>query len=150
LTISWKDVIVNQTSVYIDSDDIYTISTAVYHLTVVVADNGGARLSGAYVMIYQPSGLGYGLGITDDVGETVFQVPIGLYHIDAYYSTGYWLNTVTTQETLSNVEVNASATAEIHLTEFPPAIWSTIGFGMLISVIAGIALGVYLGFFRKR
>jgi hypothetical protein len=115
----------------------------------VVADNGGARLSGTYVMIYHPSGLGYGLGITDDTGETLFQVPTGLYNFDTHYNAGYWLNTVATQETLSNVEVNGSITAEIRLTEFPPAIWSTIGFVMIISVIAGIALGVYI-VIRKR
>ena len=147
--ILWKDVVVNQTTIYLNSDGPYTIETEVYQLTVSVVENNGAEVHGAYVMIYSSTGVGYGLATTDETGQALFKLPSGTYNIEVHYSAEYWLNMITTTATESAVAVDASTSKNIVLTEFPPPIWTTTGFLLLLTVIIVIAVGGTYTLYRK-
>jgi len=137
-TILWKDVIVQQTTVHVDSNGPYTIKTRVYQLTVQVFGNNGVPIHGAYVIVYTQSGVGYGLDTTDATGKALFKLPSGTYRIDAHYTSDYWLTVVKTSAT-EQVSVTASTSKNIILADFPPAIWSTTGFWLLISSVVAVA-----------
>jgi len=64
-TVLWKDLIVKQITIHVDSNGPYTIKTQVFQLTVNVFGNDGSIIHGAYVIIYTQSGVGYGLDLTD-------------------------------------------------------------------------------------
>ncbi len=145
-TILWKDIIVQQTTVQVDSNGPYTIKTRVYQLTVHVTANTGAPVDGAYVIVYTHAGVGYGLSITDTAGQAVFKLPAGTYRIDVHYVAGYWLTLVKTNAS-DTVQVTESMTTPIHLADFPPAIWSTLGFLLLLAVVVlvvAVAVAAYL------
>ncbi|MEM0007900.1 MAG: hypothetical protein QXR89_06525 [Candidatus Bathyarchaeia archaeon] len=133
-TILWKDVIVSQTTIYVDSDGPYTIRTKVYQLTVNLYGNDGKPIHGAYVIVYTMSGVGYGLDITDAAGKATFKLPSGSYRIEVYYTTDYWLTTVKSTAT-EQATITSSTTKGIVLSNFPPAIWTTTGFLLLIAII---------------
>jgi len=134
-TILWKDVMVKQATVYVNSDGPYTIKTDVYQLKVTVLGNNAVAVHGAYVIIYTQTGVGYGLDTTDAAGLAVFKLPKGTYNIEAHFSAEYWLKVVTTSATKQAVSVNASTSKTIVLTEFPPPIWTTTGFWLLMAVV---------------
>jgi len=150
-TILWKDVVVKQESVFADSDGPYTIKTQVYQLTVTVLGNNRATVHGAYVIIYTQTGVGYGLDTTDAAGQAVFKLPKGVYSIEAHYSAEYWLKVVTTSATETPFSVDASKTATIVLEEFPPPIWTTTGFLLLMALIAvSVFAALYIVFLSRR
>lgn len=148
-TILWKDIIVQQTTVQVNSDGPYTIKTRVYQLTVQVSANNGAPVDGAYVIVYTQSGVGYGLDITDATGRAIFKLPAATYRIDVHYVSDYWL-TVAKADASDTVQVTASATKTLVLADFPPAIWSTVGFLLLLAVIIVIAVAVVTLLLRRR
>jgi len=138
-TILWKDVVVKQETVYVDSDGPYTIKTQVYQLTINILSNNRAAVHGAYVIIYTQAGVGYGLDITDAAGHTVFKLPRGTYNIEAHYSAEYWLKVVTATATETAVTVEYSRSIVIVLEEFPPPIWTTTGF-LLLMALVGVSI----------
>ena len=152
-TILWKDILVQQTTVQVNSNGPYTVKTRVYQLTVKVNANNGAPVDGAYVIIYTQSGVGYGLDIVDATGQTIFKLPAATYRIDVHYVSDYWL-TVVKSDASDTVQVTASATKTIVLAGFPPAVWSTVGFLLLLAVIIVVIMAVvaFLLFrrFRRR
>jgi len=149
--ILWKDVVVKQENVYIDSDGPYTIKTQVYQLTVTVLGNNGAAVYGAYVIIYTQAGVGYGLDTTDAGGQAVFKLPKGTYNIEAHYSAEYWLKVVTTSATEAAILVDSSKTTTIVLEEFPPPIWTTTGFLLLMALVAvSVFAAIYIVFLSRR
>jgi len=150
LTIFWKDVVVKQATIDVNSDGPYTIKTEVYQLTVNVVGNGGAVVHGAYVIIYTQAGVGYGLDTTDASGQVLFKLPAGTYNIEAHFSAEYWLRVVTTSATEADVSVNASASKTIVLTEFPPPIWTTTGFWLLMALVGVLVLVAVFIFLRRR
>jgi len=135
-TILWKDVVVKQETVSVDSDGPYTIKTQVYQLTINILGNDRAAVHGAYVIIYTQTGVGYGLDTTDAAGQAVFKLPKGTYNIEAHYSAEYWLKVVTASATETAVTVESSKSIVIVLEEFPPPIWTTTGFLLLMALIA--------------
>ncbi|MEM3699409.1 MAG: hypothetical protein QXL57_00855 [Candidatus Bathyarchaeia archaeon] len=140
-TILWKDTIVSQTTIYVDSDGPYTIKTNVYQLTVNLYGNDGRPVHGAYIIIYTMSGVGYGLDITDAAGKAIFKLPSGTYRIEAYYTTDYWLTTVKSKAT-EQATITSSTTKNIRLSDYPPAIWTTTGFLLLIAIIIAATIAV--------
>jgi hypothetical protein len=150
-TILWKDVVVKQEAVYVDSDGPYMIKTEVYELEIGVLGNNGAPAHGAYVIIYTQTGVGYGLDTTDVSGKAVFQLPKGIYNVEAHYSAEYWLKVVTARATEAGVSVDASASLTMVLEEFPPPIWTTTGFMLLMAlVVVSIFAAVYIVFLSRR
>jgi len=149
-TILWKDVIVLQKTQYVDSDGPYTLKCQVYQLTVDVLGNNGVRIHGAYVIIYDEAGVGYGLDITNVAGEATFKLPSGTYEIEAHYSVDYWLTFVATKASKPSVSVTSSRSETIILTDFPPPIWTTTGFWLLLILIAAAVLAVLFVVFKSR
>ncbi len=154
-TILWKDVIVQQTTTYVNSNGPYTIKCRVYQLTVNVLGSDGVPVDGAYVVVYTHAGIVYDFKMTDSAGHAVFQLPssdiqvIGSYTIDVHYSTTYWLTDVTATATKSPVSVTSSGSVTITLADFPPAIWMTTGFWLLFVFMIVLVLGI-VGFLYKR
>lgn len=149
-TILWKDVVVKQATIYVDSDGPYTIRTEVYQLTVQVLGNNMAPIHGAYILVYTQTGVGYGLGTTNMTGQAVFKLPKGIYNIEAHYSAEYWLRVVTTSAIEPYVSVNTATSKTIVLSEFPPPIWTTTGFWLLMALIAVSVLVVIIVFFSRK
>jgi hypothetical protein len=150
-TIMWKDVVVKQTAIDVSSDGPYTIKTNVYQLTVQVLGNNHVAIQGAYVIAYTQAGIGYGLDTSDAAGRAVFKLPKGTYNIEAHYSAEYWLRVVTTSATNSNVEVNSSMSTTIELSEYPPGIWTTTAFWIVIALAAiAVFAAVYIIFINKK
>ena len=145
-TILWKDLIVKQITIYVDSNGPYTIKTQVFQLTVNVFGNDGSPIHGAYVIVYTQSGIGYGLDITDSAGKAIFKLPSGTYRIEAYYAADYWLTTIKSSAAES-VAVTASTSKNLILADFPPAIWSTTGFWLLMMLVIAVAVAVAYTFF---
>jgi len=149
-TILWKDMVVLQTTQYVDSDGPYTLKCRVYQLTVEVLGNNRVPVYGAYVIIYAEGGVGYGLETSDAAGKATFKLPAGTYDIEAHYRADYWLTIVTTKTTKPSVSVANSRSETIILTDFPPPIWTTTGFWLLMILIAAAVLAAFLVVFRKR
>ena len=150
-TILWKDVLVKQVTIDVVSDGPYVIKTDVYQLTVEVLGNDQSAVHGAYVIVYTQSGVGYGLSISDDAGQAVFKLPKGIYDIEAHYSGEYWLRVFTATANETGISVDASRTKTITLAEFPPPIWATTGFWLLlIPILLVIGVVVYKLFLGPR
>jgi len=149
-TILWKDVVVQQTMVYVDSDGPYAIKTRVYQLTVKVLGNNRVPIHGAYVIVYTQSGVGYGVEITNAAGEAVFQLPEGTYKIDVRFSSVYWLKAVTSQASEPSRLVSSSDTLIIILDDFPPAVWTALGFWLLIMCLAAPAIAIVFIILYKK
>jgi len=154
-TILWKDVIVQQTTQHVDSDGPYTIKCRVYQLTANVLGSNGSPVHGAYVVVYTQAGIVYDFKMTDSAGHGVFQLPssdiqvIGSYNITVYYSATYWLAAVTVEATKSLVSLTSSDSVTITLTDFPPSIWMTPGFWVIIALIIAVVLGI-IGLLHKK
>jgi len=149
-TILWKDVVVLQQTQYVDSNGPYSLKCRVYQLTVEVLSNNRVPIHGAYVIIYAEGGVGYGLETSDAAGEATFKLPAGTYDIEAHYRADYWLTVVTTKATKPSVSVADSRSETIILTVFPPPIWTTTGFWLIMILIAASVLAVLLFVFRSR
>jgi hypothetical protein len=149
-TILWKDKIVQQATIHVDSNSVYTIKTQVYKLTMNILDKNGNPVHGAYVIAETVSGVGYGLDISDATGIVSFKLPSGDYQIEAHYTTDYWLTMVKTNGS-TPVSVTESTTKDIILTGFPPAIWTTIGFILAVSSIsiAVTAIAIFYLIYRR-
>jgi hypothetical protein len=149
LTILWKDKIVGEESVHVDSTDVYPIKTQVYRLIMNVLDKNGSPVHGAYVIAETVSGVGYGLDISNSTGMASFRLPSGDYQIKAHYATNYWLTMIRTEGSTS-ISVIESSIEVVVLSDFPPAIWTTIGFILAISsiAIAVTAIAIYLLVYR--
>jgi len=154
-TILWKDVVVQQITVYVDSNGPYTIESRVYQLTANVQGNNGVPVHGAYVVVSTQAGIVYDFRMTSSDGKAIFQLPssdiqvIGSYTIEVYYSTTHWLTTVTATATKPQVSVTSSGPITITLTDFPPSIWSTVGFWLLVALTVAVAL-VIVGLLYKK
>jgi hypothetical protein len=150
-TILWKDEVIKQIIVYVDSDGPYTIKTDVYQLTVTVLSSNAATVHGAYVIVYTQNGVGLGLDTTDAAGLAVFKLPKGSYNIEVHFSAEYWLKVVTTSVVEQGIDVNASTSKTIVLSEFPPPIWTTTGFWLLLALAgAAVFAAVYMLIFSRR
>ena len=148
-TVLWKGVTVQQTTKAVDSDGPYTIECQVYELTVSVLGREGAPVQGAYAVIYTQEGIVYDFKMTDMSGQAIFKLPIGTYRVEAHYSTVYWLTAVTASTTEPSVSVTSSGPFTITLHDFPPSIWTTTGFLLLLTIIIIIAIGVVYFLYRK-
>ena len=149
-TILWKDRIVKETVVHVNSSSIYPIKTEVYRLTVKVLDVNGIPVYGSYVVAETLSGVGYGLDVSNRSGFASFSLSSGDYVLVAHYTTDYWLTMVQT-EGHASVSVSESGSSQVVLSNFPPAIWTTFGFILAISSIAIVVVTIAILFlyFRK-
>jgi hypothetical protein len=143
--------LVKQTTVDVNSNGPYVIKTDVYRLTVEVLGNNGDAVNGAYVIVYAQSGVGYGISISNENGQAIFKLPKGTYDIEAHYSGAYWLSVIITTANINDIQVDTSKSSIITLAEFPPAIWATAGFWLLlVPILLLIAIVVYRLFLRPK
>lgn len=147
--ILWKGVTVKDTTLTVNSDGPYSINTAVYQFTVVVLGSDRAVVSGAYVIVYTQSGVGYGLEITDAAGQAVFRLPKGTYRIDIRFSSIYWLTAVTSQKSEPSKLISSSSTLTMILDDYPPAVWTTLGFWLLIVCSVTPVLAIVFVLYKK-
>lgn len=147
-TLYWKGVKVLQEIQSVDSDGPYTMKCDVYQLAVEVLGNDGSPVRGVYVIIYTEAGIVYDFRVTDATGKAISKLPTGVYTIDVEYSTTYWLTAVATNAT-KHLSVASSGPVTITLTDFPPPIWTTVGFWLLIAPIIAVVLGT-AGFLYKK
>ncbi len=144
-TVLWKDVLVKQATIEVNSNGPYVIKTAVYQLTVKVLGNDAKAVEGAYVIAYSQTGIGYGLSITDNLGPAVFKLPKGTYDVEAYYSGVYWLSGVRTNANLTGVVLDSSKSESVTLAAFPPSVWTTIGFWLIvITVVVAVVVAIVI------
>ena len=148
-TLYWKGVKVLQETQSVNSDGPYTIKCEVYQLTVEVLGNDGTWVRGAYVIIYTEAGIVYDFKMTDATGKAISKLPVGVYRIEVQYSATYWFTGVTANATEPLKEVTSSSSVTITLTDFPPSIWTTVGFWLLIAFIIVVVLGT-VGLLYKR
>ena len=149
-TVSWKDRVVLQASQLVDSDGPYTLKCEVYQLKVNVLSNTMSPVQGAYVIVYAQGSLGQGLEISNASGTVVFRLPSGTYDLEAHYRADYSLTTVTTKATKESISVTSSKSEVIVLSDFPPAIWTTTGFWLIIAIVAVGTIASILILVRKR
>jgi hypothetical protein len=148
-TLYWKGVKVLQATRSVSSDGPYTIKCEVYQLVVEVLGNNGAPVHGAYVIIYTEAGIVYDFKMTDAAGKAISKLPVGLYRIEVEYSTTYWFTGVVANATEPLKEVTSSGSVTVTLTNFPPSLWTTVGFWLLVTVIVVVVLGA-VGLLYKR
>ena len=148
-TLYWKGVKVLQETQSVYSDGPYTIDCEVYQLVIEVEGNEGGSVPGAYVMIYTDAGIVYDFGMTDATGEAISKLPVGVYRIEVHYTTTYWFTGVTANATEPRQEVTSSTSVTITLTSFPPPIWTTVGFWLLIPSIIIVMLAI-VGLLYKK
>jgi len=101
------------------------------------------------VIVYTQSGVGYGLEITDAAGQAVFRLPKGTYKIDVRYSSIYWLMAVTSQASEPSKLITSSDTLNIILDGFPPAVWTALGFWLLIVGLAAPVIAAVFVLYKK-
>ena len=137
-----------QATLQIHSDGPYAIKTLVYQLDVQVVDNNKQPVSNAFVIIYTPLGDGVAVNITETAGNAIVRLPAGTYTIEAYYTADYWLAPTKANAT-AQITISQSTSKQVVLTDYPPAIWTTTGFWLLIIAII-IAVVAVAFFLRKR
>ena len=144
----YKDQIVQQTTLQIDSNGPFTIKTLVYQLDVQILDNNNNPVNNAFVVIYTPIGDGVAINITDTTGNAIVRLPAGNYTVEAYYTGDYWLTPAKTNSA-AEITISQSTLKQVTLTDYPPAIWTTTGFWLLIIAILIVVVALAL-IFRKR
>jgi len=147
-TVYYKNQIVQQTTLQIHSNGPYTIKTLVYQLNVQVLDNNEKPVSNAFVIIYTPLGDGVAVNITDTTGTAIVRLPVGTYTIEGHYIADYWLTPTKTNVT-AQIVISQSTRKQVVLTNYPPDIWKTTGFWLLITAIIIVAVAIAL-IIRKR
>ena len=147
-TVYYKNQIVQQTTLQIHSNGPYTIKTLVYQLDVQVLDNNEKPVSNAFVIIYTPLGDGVAVNITDTTGTAIVRLPVGTYTIEGHYIADYWLTPTKTNVT-AQIVISQSTRKQVVLTDYPPDIWTTTGFWLLITAIIIVAVAIAL-IIRKR
>jgi hypothetical protein len=147
-TVYYKNQIVQQTTLQIHSNGPYTIKTLVYQLNVQVLDNNEKPVSNAFVIIYTPLGDGVAVNITDTTGTAIVRLPVGTYTIEGHYIADYWLTPTKTNVT-AQIVISQSTRKQVVLTNYPPDIWTTTGFWLLITAIIIVAVAIAL-IIRKR
>lgn len=155
-TIIWKDVTVKQTTVYVDSDGPYAIPCEVHQLVTSIIGNDGQPVNEAFVVTRTQTETIFDFKITNSSGQAVLQLPpstiqaVGNYKIDVYYSTAYWLTHVSVKKTEPSITITSSGPLSITLDDFPPQIWTTIGFWLIATCITVPIIGFVLYRRRKR
>jgi hypothetical protein len=119
LTILWRDRVVKQTSLSIDSDGPFSVMAQIYELETEVLDNVGKSVKGAYVLVYSRSGLGYGFNMTTSNGVSSMKLPLGNYSVAVHFNDVYWLTPISVMEE-KTVSVENNVVVKIALANYPP------------------------------
>jgi len=144
----YKNQIVQQTTVQISSNGPYTVKTLVYQLNIQVLDNNKNPVGNAFVVTYTLLGEGVAINITDTTGNAIVRLPAGTYTIEAYYAGDYLLTPAKANAT-KQITLSGSTSEQVVLSDYPPALWTTTGFWLVLITIIVVIVAVAL-FLRKR
>jgi len=148
-TVWWQGVVVQEITHRVNSSGPYTIPCQVYLLRINVLGNNGGPIQEAHVTIFSQDGMPYDFKITNASGVVMSRLPVGTYRIDVFYTTEYWLTHVAVSTTKPSVSVTSSREESITLTDYPPPLWKTIGFWLLIISVFVAVLAMVL-ILRKK
>ena len=148
-TVWWQGVIVQEITNRVDSSGPIEIPCQVYLLTIRVLGNNGEAIQEARVNIFSQDGTPHEFQVTNASGVVASRLPTGTYRIDVFYTTEYWLTHVSVNATKSSVPVTSPTEENITLANYPPPLWQTIGFWLLITSVAVASLASIL-IIRKR
>ncbi len=135
----------------VTSDGPFTVSAAVFRLTANVTDSSHSALSNATVFlrgIDRSNALVYRYGKTGANGVVSFELPVGTYKVTVEYYNVFWL-TLAKNSTTVTVPLSSDVTVPISMKNIPPPIWSTLGFQLIVAILAVILVGAFL-FLRTR
>jgi len=135
----------------VTSDGPFTVNAAVYRLTVNVADSSHDALSDATMFLQgtdTSNALVYRYGETGANGVASFELPAGDYRVTAEYCNVFWL-TLAKNSTTVTVHLSSDVAVPISMKNIPPPIWSTLGFQLVIAVLAAALIATFL-FLRAR
>ena len=146
----WDGVLVNQTRLEADQDKAFTVECQVYKVIVNATDNNNVALKGAYVTASTIQSRVYGFAVTDASGLSNFTLPVGVYRIRLYFEDTYWLTHVENQTEVT-VSINSRTVVPIRVANYPPPLWSTIGFWLITAPLVTLAaVTLYILVKRRR
>lgn len=144
----WEGVLVHESTNIVDHDGLYSIPSQIYTLTVNVTDNEGKPLKGVYVVASTPRKV-FGFGVTRELGLTTLTLPKGTYQVSTYYNTTYWLNSISNY-TQVTVPVTSKTLVQVSISNYPPALWTTMGFWLIVIPVLLLTAGMVLTLKRRR
>ncbi|HEV2139355.1 MAG TPA: carboxypeptidase-like regulatory domain-containing protein [Nitrososphaerales archaeon] len=136
----------------VTSDGPFTVRASVFNLTVNVTDGSHHALSNATVFLQgtgTSNALVYRYGRTATSGIVSFELPVGDYRVTAEYYDVFWL-TLARNSTTVTIHLSSDATVPITMKNIPPPIWSTLGFQLIVAILAVIVAAAFLFLRAKR
>jgi len=91
----------------------------------------------------------YRYGKTAASGIVSFELPVGDYRVTADYYNVFWLTLARNSTTLT-VHLSSDANVPISMKNIPPPIWNTLGFQLLVAVLAAVLFAAALLILRVR
>ncbi len=147
----WQGVIVQEITNQVVSSGPYEIECQVYLLRIKVLSNNGEAVQEGRITVFSEDGMLHDYQVTNASGVIVSRLPVGTYRIDVFYTTQYWLTHVAVSTSESAVPVTSSREESITIADYPPPLWNTIGFWLLVTSIVAVALvTVYIILKRKQ
>ncbi len=110
------------------------LAAQVAYLAVTVKDANGAPLEGAFVTVLREDETVVAMS-TDAEGRAEFRLPHGTYGISVSYRATYLMTEATTGEQ-DSAELTQDTSMNITLDAFPPPVYTTVLFYVLIAVAA--------------
>ncbi len=143
IEVVWRGVLVFDAIVGVDGTVAsIQLDADVFYLQLAVKDASGAALAGAFVTVLR-NGETVAAGTTGEAGQAEFRLPMGTYQVQVSYRTTYLLTDVSTGAEAST-DLVQDQPLEVTLSAFPPPIYATILFYVLIAVAAIAAALVYV------
>ena len=130
------------------SQDVFTLNTNVFYLTVRVCDKGGAPLEGAFVTVKLDEAV-VSASSTDVDGNVEFQLPIGTYSIEVSFKSTYYLTYFEDYKS-STVNLNGDKDVSIFFASFPIPFYKTNLFFILVALSALVISIAILYSFKFR
>ena len=84
VTVYWQNAEVSSENISVASDGPFSITSNVFSVSAKVTDSSSSPLGGVYLIVYNGNAV-QGFGITSTTGTATFELPIGVYTIDAYW-----------------------------------------------------------------
>ncbi len=85
MEVKWMSTLVNQSTIFIDSDGTDTIYSLIYYITFELRDSREVPVFGASVDVYFEKGGQAGSSFTDEDGKTTMRLPKNTYDVKAYW-----------------------------------------------------------------
>lgn len=135
IEVVWRGVLVFDALVGVDGTTArIQLDADVFYLQLAVRDGTGAGLAGAFVTVLRDGGT-VAAGTTDEAGQVEFRLPRGTYQIQVFYQTTYLLTDVSAGGEAST-DLTQDQPLDIALASFPPPIYATTLFYVLLAVVA--------------